>query len=143
MPPAQHSLMQDQGHLQPTECLCESGKQCFFPADVAAALTACLGKLGVGCISSPCMLCCVDHKCTPLPEDPVRTMKWILSKATGLWNVEKDMFCHEKQGICEWRGRWKEATVKMTQRYRLDSENLRWFKHQGQRNESISFPEWR
>lgn len=119
--------MQDQGHLQPTECLCESGKRCFFPADVATVLTACLGKLSVGCISSPCMLCCVNHKCTALLEDPVHTMKWILSKAAGLWNVEKDMFCHEKQGICEWQGRWEEATVKMTQRYRLDSENLRWF----------------
>lgn len=66
----------------------------------------------VGCISSPCMLCCVNHKCTALLEDPVHTMKWILSKAAGFWNVEKDMFCHEKQGICEWQGRWEEAQLK-------------------------------
>ena len=126
--------------VNPQSAFAKVGRGASSPADMATALTACLGKLSVGCISSPC---CADHKCTPLPEDPVHTIKWILSKAAGLQNVEKDIFCHEKQGICECRGRWEEATVKITQRYRLGSEDVRWFKHQGQSKESIDFLEWR
>lgn len=108
--------MQDQGHHQPTECPCETVKNALPPADMATALTACLGELSMGCISPPCMFCCADHKCTPLPGDPVHTIKLTLSKAAGLWNVEKE-------GSSEWGE--GEAAVKMMQLYRLGYENVR------------------
>lgn len=114
--PARHSRMQDQGHHQPTECPCETVRNDLSPADMVTALTACLGELSVGCISPPCMLCCADHKCTPLPGDSVHIIKLTLSKAAGLWNVEKE-------GSSEWGE--GEAAVKMMQLYRLDYENVR------------------
>lgn len=64
---------------------------------MAAILTTCLGEQSTGCISLPYMQCCADHKCTPLPDGPVHTIKLLLSKATGLWKVETEMFCHEKK----------------------------------------------
>lgn len=38
---------------------------------------------------------CADHKGTPLPDGAVHTIKLILRKAAGLWNVETEIFCHE------------------------------------------------
>lgn len=85
--------MQDQGHLQPTGVpLRKWEADCFFPADVATALTACLGKLSVGCISSCMLLTAQITKCTAL-EDPVHT-EMDFSKAAGFLEMLKDMFCH-------------------------------------------------
>lgn len=64
--------------------------------------SVCLGELSTSCISHPCMHRCADHKCTPFPDDPVPTVKLILSKAGGLWNVEKERVGHQKEGSSKW-----------------------------------------
>lgn len=68
-------------------------KDSVAPADMAAVLTACLSEQS--CISPPYMHHCPDLKCTPLHDGPFHTIKLILRKAAGLWNVETEMFYHE------------------------------------------------
>lgn len=63
---------------------------------------------------------CADHKCTPSLDAPVPTIELILSKTTGLWNIEKEIFCHKK----EEGSQWGKQQVKIMQLYTLGYEKV-------------------